>query len=537
MRRSPGVLVALLLAASLPQPLLAQYYPAYPYGAAYYNGMGYPAAAYGGAYYRPAYPSYYGGYGQPVYGYPTAAYPTTTYYYAQPRTYTYSQSNYPNAYAPSPPATTYAPAAPSAPTYTQVPQPAYGPTVPAQQPGTVNLPTAPLNETVVTNPAHPEKLPMGTPEVQGHVSTTPEAVPETVKLKNYPSPAPAAPAPTAPVEAPVLPQAGAACGEHCGETCGAACAAGQACCDTCAKKECHLHPYVFGDYLYLTARGVNVPFGQPFQGAVATTAVPFDTVGIAHTGYATGYRAGAGVALDDRAWIDGTFTWFGRHNDDLLTAPNGTAIKAFLVFPTTVIAGPPSLSQVATSRYDIDFRFADADFHHSIWCGPHWSVDWLAGARYAHLEQDLLVNYSILTTTTVNTHINFDGGGPKVGLEGEYRWRWGVYTYGKGILDLLAGHFGATYDQRNNVIGQQAHTEVAEDRIVPQLELELGAGWQSPKGHVRVSGGYYVGAWFNTLTTPSFIQGALNNNFTTNGNNFRDTLTFDGFVGRVEFRY
>src|SRR5262249_31902584 len=145
--------------------------------------------------------------------------------------------------------------------------------------------------------------------------------------------------------------------------------------------------------------------------------------------------------------------------------------------------------------------------------------------------------YQILGTTTVTSHINFDGVGPRTGLEGEYHFRRGLFSYGKGIVDVLAGHFGATYDQHNTFAGQQAHTEVAEDRIVPQLELELGGGWQSPKGHFRISAGYYVSSWFNTLTTPNFIAGAIGNNFTTNQNNSRDVLTFDGFVGRVEVRY
>ena len=45
------------------------------------------------------------------------------------------------------------------------------------------------------------------------------------------------------------------------------------------------------------------------------------------------------------------------------------------------------------------------------------------------------------------------------------------------------------------------------------------------------------GGWFNTLTVPSLVQGVQNNNFTTNGNNFRDHFSIDGFVGRFTFKY
>ena len=58
----------------------------------------------------------------------------------------------------------------------------------------------------------------------------------------------------------------------------------------------------------------------------------------------------------------------------------------------------------------------------------------------------------------------------------------------------------------------------------------MGAGWEGCKGHVRVSGGYYVGNWFNTLSTNSLVRGIQNNDFTTNGNNLRSNITFDGLT-------
>jgi len=82
-----------------------------------------------------------------------------------------------------------------------------------------------------------------------------------------------------------------------------------------------------------------------------------------------------------------------------------------------------------------------------------------------------------------------------------------------------------------------ARTEITVKRIVPIPELEVGGGWVGFNGRIRVTGGYYVGSWFNALTIPSLVRGIQANDFTTNGDNFRDTLTFDGFVGRVEVRY
>jgi len=185
----------------------------------------------------------------------------------------------------------------------------------------------------------------------------------------------------------------------------------------------------------------------------------------------------------------------------------------------------------------IDLVTADIDYK-CLFVNTHClQLSWLAGARYGHLDQKLVANYLIPGSTTVNSQILFNGGGPRAGLEGEYKIRAGFFGYGKGVMNLLAGDFKASYTERNIFTGLVGDTSVREERIVPVLELELGLGWQSPKGRVRVSGGYYVGTWFNTLTTPSLAEGIQNNNFTTNGNNFRDSITFDGLVGRVEFRY
>ena len=70
------------------------------------------------------------------------------------------------------------------------------------------------------------------------------------------------------------------------------------------------------------------------------------------------------------------------------------------------------------------------------------------------------------------------------------------------------------------------------------LDLELGVGWSSPKGCIRVTGGYMVSAWYNVVTTADFIGAVQRNDFTELGNTeLGGKLTFDGLVVRAEFRY
>lgn len=292
--------------------------------------------------------------------------------------------------------------------------------------------------------------------------------------------------------------------------------------------------YVFADLLYWQARGADVPFAQVRDGVTAL-AVPRGPVAVADPEYRWGFRLGGGVALSCDTFLQGTFTWFNSSTTDSISAPPATVVHALTTFPATFNVAADSLA--ADSRYDIDFIFFDLDFKHTLWSCDYAYLRYILGARYAHLDQDFVANYTILGTSSVTTNINFDGGGPRFGLEGEYQVRGGFFTYGSGVASLLAGHFNATYLQQNVFAGPQANTELGDDRIVPLLELEAGIGWRSSNDRISIRAGYYVGGWFNTMTTPSWIQGVRATNFTTNGDNFRDTLTFDGFVGRLELRY
>jgi hypothetical protein len=105
------------------------------------------------------------------------------------------------------------------------------------------------------------------------------------------------------------------------------------------------------------------------------------------------------------------------------------------------------------------------------------------------------------------------------------------------VASFLAGRFRGDYDQVSALAGDQAHTHYHSDRIVPVLDMELGVGWTACKGKLRITGGYLLSGWFNAVTTPDFIQGVQNTNFTTNGNNLRDILTFDGLTARIEYRF
>ena len=98
------------------------------------------------------------------------------------------------------------------------------------------------------------------------------------------------------------------------------------------------------------------------------------------------------------------------------------------------------------------------------------------------------------------------------------------------MASFLVGTYQSTYVQTNNFAPVQAQTSWEDDRITPILEYELGLGWQSRGGHVRLSAGYYMAAWTNVVTTPAWIDAVQRDDFT----DVDDTITFDGLTARVQ---
>lgn len=299
------------------------------------------------------------------------------------------------------------------------------------------------------------------------------------------------------------------------------------------RRKCHV--MIFGEYLYWNVHGVDVPYAQPFDGIDPIFSVPRGPVGVVSPQYSSGFRVGGGASVSDCVWIVGAFTYFDTLRSDQIAASDGFVLHNFLAFPNTTNSAVDSLT--ATADYTIRLWMADLDVKLALCDTDRFTLNVFGGARYAHLDQKVFSTFQVIGETTVDSNISFDGIGPRLGLDGQYHIHGGFYTYATGIVDVLFGQFRGRYEERNTNTGLIGLTTVHANRTVPILELELGGGWQSRNGHVKVSGGYYIGSWYNTMTTTSLLSGIGNVNFTTNGNNFRDNMVFDGFVGRLEFRY
>ncbi len=296
------------------------------------------------------------------------------------------------------------------------------------------------------------------------------------------------------------------------------------------------HIGLFGEFLYLTVRNTDVSYAVPQDGILVAGASPVGPVAVANPGYSPGFRAGGFFTLGPDARVSGAYTWFNSTTNSSVTTDGANVLLPLVLFPGTFNAG--STAQSASASYGVDFQMIDVDYEVIAQrCDLYW-VGYSLGARYGQLRQNLSTTFPFDPpdgTTTLNTAAGFDGVGPRAGVQGE-RCLFagsGLRAYGKGSASFLVGQFHTSYLQQNQFAGVEANTSLSQDRIVPLLDMELGLAWLSRGQRVRLSGGYLVSAWFNSITTSGWISSVQNGSY----NPGAQTITFDGLVARGEVRF
>lgn len=332
---------------------------------------------------------------------------------------------------------------------------------------------------------------------------------------------------------------GCACGSSC-ESCCDCCDECCECCDCCDccdpiwRHRCS----VWGGFLYLQPTGVDMAHAIQQNGTGGAGTVPDGRVGTSAPDYQPGFTVGASWAMTDCSSIWASYTQFESNTADSLLAPPGVGgtVSSLVLHPGTLNAG--STTSLVNATYGIEYKLADVNYSHLLSANDRHAINYHVGARYGNLEQNFKqVGVFAPPTGDLRTtsEINFDGGGPRWGLDGRAKLCDGGFSvYGNTFFSLLFGGFRSTYQQYDFTTDtSQALSYWNDHRMVSLLETELGLSWTSCSGCVRVSAGYYVGWWFNSITVPEHIQAVQNNNFVNVG----DTLTFDGLTTRVEVRF
>ena len=162
------------------------------------------------------------------------------------------------------------------------------------------------------------------------------------------------------------------------------------------------------------------------------------------------------------------------------------------------------------------------------------AINWVAGARWAKLEQRFASEFVNNGVENVATDIDFDGAGIRLGLEAErYSTKTHCSIFARGYANFLAGRFRGDYIQTQAFDPIVVQTDWEAGRIVPILDLELGVAWNSPCNHWRIAGSYNVSSWFNAVKTEEFINAVQSNDF----DHLDENVTFDGLAAHIEYRF
>jgi hypothetical protein len=314
-------------------------------------------------------------------------------------------------------------------------------------------------------------------------------------------------------------------------------------CMDCGKSSCHCKCTVpvcrhrsgfFGEVLYLRPGNVDMIYAIE-QTDPSDDASPTGPVGIAELDGDVGFRVGFSFALEEHTSVVGTYTWFEVGTRDQIVAMPGNVLDSQIIHPSTETTGQGSTE--AAADYGLRFQLADLECRRLLWGTCQSAFNIFGGVRYAHLEQDLTAVQLVgvpTGMTNVTTDIDFDGFGIRLGFDGQRRHcRTGLMVYGTGAASFVAGEFKADYIQTSQFAGGVVANHMSDYRVVSILDLELGVGWQNDCGNFRVTAGYLTSGWFNTMTTGAYVDGVRANAL----DDLDETLSFNGFVARTEFRF
>ncbi len=308
------------------------------------------------------------------------------------------------------------------------------------------------------------------------------------------------------------------------------------CCKDCVPVWAH-YTGGMGGYLFLRARNTSTTYAVPANVGQASSGpyvVPTGSIGTIDANYDSGFRAGFNKALDLYSSIRFIYSYFQNGENDRTAGSAG----GLLYSPISIGPSGPWLAAAATSS--INMQLADLDFRKLWLYGPNHAVNAVIGARYAHLNQGFGANYigfigdDGFVQEQVGSQVNFDGGGIRLGLEGDhFATNTGFLIYTRGFASFVGGQFRANYTQTADITPNTAVAYWRSGRLVSILDAEIGVGWTSPNQRIRFRAGYLVSGWFNTVTTAHYIDAVRQNNYTGLSNAF----SFDGLTSSVELRF
>ena len=143
--------------------------------------------------------------------------------------------------------------------------------------------------------------------------------------------------------------------------------------------------------------------------------------GIASIDFRPAWRTGFSKSLDECNAVVATLTHFEGEGQDGISTNPPLLIRSMVSSPTTWTSNAASDFLSAASDYSMIFTLADVDFRWTYENENDTRLSVFAGMRYASLHQRLDVTFGPTEVQNVHSQVNFEGGAPPSGFEGERR--------------------------------------------------------------------------------------------------------------------
>lgn len=305
--------------------------------------------------------------------------------------------------------------------------------------------------------------------------------------------------------------------------------------------DCRVRPWwahrhgIFAEFLLLRPGSTDLIYAVEQTDPDADVASPTGPVGIVSIPEQGGFRTGFTLAASDCSSLLVSYARWDGSTASEIDANFPNVLDSQVVHPSVATSGASSLA--ASSYQKMSFQTVDLAYRHLWRASNTTALNWLTGIRYGNIEQRSSTDQTLQTATgltNVATDIDFDGFGITGGLDFErYHCRTGLSLYGKSMLSLLAGEWTADYAQVNQFGGGVIANGIEDFRVTPVAEAELGLKWTCLEGRLSLHGGLLVSAWFDSMTTRSYIEGVRSGQI----QDINETITFSGLTTGVALRF
>ncbi|EMI18052.1 secreted protein [Rhodopirellula maiorica SM1] len=307
------------------------------------------------------------------------------------------------------------------------------------------------------------------------------------------------------------------------------------------QRDCHIDPWwahrtsLFGEFLWLRPGSTDLIYATEQTDPDPAVASPTGPLGIVGLDAEAGFRVGGSLGLSQCSSIQLSYARWDGSSQSSIAAQQNNVLASNVTHPSVATSGNSSLEAFASQ--EMNFQTVDLNYRHLWKQTDSIAVNWLAGVRYGNIEQKFSADQTVSVATgltNVATDIDFDGFGISGGLDFEtYSCKTGLMLYGKTMASLMAGEWNATYDQRNQFGGGVISNRYEDFHATPTLDAELGVRWMGHKRHLVLSSGFLMSAWYESVTTRSYIDSVRDGQLTDAG----ETMTFSGLTARAEWRF